>query len=180
MLDAFASLRTILTIILEYLAQAYNKPQIDHRNIFSTTLGSSLSITSWGCAEFIEIIFLKNVCLHLTYLPMFVCPYAPTHKSKFFTMVNTPCISAYILASCTSKLGGFFPRWKTRCGKWPQTGFPCGLFWHYTTENTEVGLSGSQEMRILSFGKWAWPIFMQTQIKSTLEALLKKIQRITR
>ena len=44
-----------------------------------------------------------------------------------------------------------------RLDKYIESDFHSGLFWCSSTEkkNTEVGLSSSQEMCILSFDKWA-------------------------
>ena len=70
---------------------------------------------------------------------------------------------------------GFFSGLKTGRSNHPQTLRPAFLVDFpgiLQLKNSVLGLIGTQEMRISSFEKWAWPIFMQTKIKSSPEALL--------
>ena len=108
------------------------------------------------------------VCVYLaTYLPNFVCPYKLTHvnnlsgKYSLYTWDKGP--KNPTISFCTSKLqfkGGFLFQAKKQVWQLTtdiESAFHSSFSGVLQLKNTEVSLSGSQEMHISSFEEWAWP-----------------------
>ena len=88
---------------------------------------------------------LSEVCVRVC---MFICFSFCTHVSKSLSCI-TSLQSLYYTCTQVSPGSKVFSELKTRCADSLQTfksSFPSELFWHSTAENTEVGLSGSQEL----------------------------------
>ena len=119
----------------------------------------------------IKVIFC--VFTYLNIYPCFVCTqYTPSHVSNAACIKTKPLIN-FCTAIQTLAWKWHFFQLKTACGDSPQTSS-----WAYVEtfsdilrmKNIKVGPSGSIEMGISFFQKWN--IFMQTEAKNSLEALL--------
>ena len=110
----------------------------------------------WARAWFTEIISGKCVSVPI-YLSTYLCPYALTHVSKPFQWQKQPLYKNYIQALNDLYTGKLLPKggfhfWVDNRAQRPSTdfeaSFPSRLFRHSTTENTVLGLIGTQEMHI--------------------------------
>jgi len=122
-----------------------------------------------------ECMYVRTVCIY-------VCMSPHTHVNKPITWsLKAACIQTkakqslhytYAQVSSASKVF-FFPGCSDHLG----LAFLVDFSGTLQPKNSVLGLMDIQGMRILSFGKWAWPILTQTKMKSSQEALLEEISK---
>ena len=124
--------------------------------------------------------FTKSV--HV-FVCMYICLSFRVHVSKPFAWsLKAACMQTikakqslyYTHAQVSSPSKAcFFPNQKPD----PQTSkpaFPDNFSGVIQPKNSVLGLMGLQGMHISSFGKWAWPVFTRTKMKSSPKALLEE------
>ena len=151
-----------------------------------------LTTAGRGCAPgFLKLFHEKCVCVYVcmyVYLFVFLHPREQTFYLKLESSLytNKKGLTKPILHSCTGKLcleGEFLSQSKTGHSDRPQTLKPAFLVDSsgvLQLKNSVLGIMGIQGMCISSFGKWAWPVLMQTKMKSSWRLCWKNFKTITR
>ena len=98
---------------------------------------------------------------------------------KYVVKSKQSLYCTYTQVSSALKVG-FFPQSCTQSSNRPHTSRPASLV-NFSgilqLKNSVLGLIGIQGMGISSFGKWVWPVLMQTKMKSSPEASLEEFSK---
>ena len=129
------------------------------------------SLVSWNC-------FTKSVCVCM-YTCIFAFLSVPTWTNILSIKAGKESLYYYVYAQVSSALKvGFFPELKPgvviASSQTLRPAFLVNFSGILKLKTTVLHLVSIQGMRISLFGKWAWPTFTQTKMKSSLEALLEE------